>query len=74
MNGLVQRLQKIVVECEDPKKKKDRDEAEKKMDDFQKLKTSIAKDIKTVREHIEDRYSLKKKKNLITNKNKTKNE
>lgn len=55
MNGLVTRLNKIVVECEDPKKKKDRDEAEKKMDDFQKLKNTISKDIKTVREHIEDR-------------------
>jgi len=60
MNGMVQRLQKIATECEDPQKKKDKEDAEKKMDDFQKLKNSIAKDIKTVREHIEDRNKLLK--------------
>jgi len=53
-------LQKIVVDCEDPKKKKDRDEAEKKLDDFQKLKSVISKEIKACRELIEDRNKVLK--------------
>jgi hypothetical protein len=50
----------LVIDCEDPKKKKDREEAEKKMDDFQKLKALISKELKDVRQKIEDRNKLLK--------------
>lgn len=58
MNDLLSRLEKIQDQCMDPAKRKAKQEAEKNMDDFVRLKKRIAEELKDVRKRIDERNEL----------------
>jgi len=58
MNELMRKLETISEKCIDDKKKKEKQEEEKNLDEFTRLKKKISKDIKSVREHINERNEL----------------
>lgn len=58
MNALMAKLEYIHEQCQDPKKRKEKDEEMKKWDDFTKLKKKLSSDIKQVREQIQERNEL----------------
>jgi len=58
MNGLMTKLEYIQDQCQDPKKKREKADAEKQWDDFTKLRKKLARDIKSIREQIHERNEL----------------
>jgi len=58
MQPLMVRLEYINDQCQDPEKRRAKNEAAKKWDDFTKLRKKIAADIKQIRQQIEDRNNL----------------
>jgi predicted nucleic acid-binding Zn-ribbon protein len=58
MNSLIEKLQVIEQACGDKRNKKQILEDEKKLDDFTRLKKKISRDIKDVRQQIEERNQL----------------
>jgi len=58
MNQLLQKLEKIQTECSPDKKKAQRQEEEKDLDDFMRLRKKIAEDIRNTRKQIEERNLL----------------
>jgi len=58
LDNLIQRLEYVHDKCRDPKDKKKQEQDEANMDDFTRLKKSIAKEIKETRQAIEERNEL----------------
>jgi len=58
MNSLMVKLEFIQQQCADPKDRKKKQEDEKNMDDFTKLRKKIAQQIKDVRTQLEERNEL----------------
>lgn len=58
MQPLLTRLEYISNQCQDPSKRKGKEEAAQNWDDFTKLRKKIAVDIKKIREQIEERNKL----------------
>jgi len=55
---LVTRLEKIEEACKDPKAKKKKEQEEKEMDDFTRMKKKISNELKEARKAIEERNEL----------------
>jgi len=58
MPSLMVKLEYIQVQCQDPKKKKQKEEEMKTWDDFTKLRKKLATDVRLIREQINERNEL----------------
>jgi len=52
------KVEYIAVECQDPSERKEIEMQEKQWDDFTKLRKKLAKDVKQIREEIQQRNDL----------------
>jgi len=58
MNELMLKLQYIQDQCMDPEERKKRIEAEKAMDEFTRIRKQMARDVKQLRQQIQERNEL----------------
>eukprot|EP01118_Nematostelium_gracile_P020427 TRINITY_DN989_c0_g1_i1.p1 TRINITY_DN989_c0_g1~~TRINITY_DN989_c0_g1_i1.p1 ORF type:complete len:271 (-),score=106.47 TRINITY_DN989_c0_g1_i1:58-870(-) len=58
MDSLLVKLDYIQTQCQDPKKKKEKEEEMKTWDDFTKLRKKLASDVRNIRQQINERNEL----------------